>query len=84
MPEARTCAPYQQLDGRTRLVVPLLLGTAFLAARTLPALGLLFVPLLLVVLLARPPLRPLVRSLLVPLPFLLLLAVLQDRTRNLR
>jgi len=82
MPEPRTGAPYMRLDSRTRLLAPLILVIAYLLARSLPALGLLFVPLLLAVILAKPPLKPLARSLLVPLPFLLLLGVLQVLFNN--
>ncbi len=78
MPEA----PYMCLDSRTRLLVPFILVVATLLARSLPALGLLFVLLLLAVILAKPPLKPLIRSLLVPLPFLLILAVLQVLFNN--
>ena len=77
MPEVRTGAPYMRLDSRTRLLAPVILVIAYLLARSLSALGLLFVPLLLAVFLARPPLKPLARSLLVPLPFLVVLAGLQ-------
>ena len=49
MPEDRAGAPYMRLDSRTRLLAPVILVIAYLLARSLSALGLLFVPLLLAV-----------------------------------
>ncbi len=75
--EPQRLAVFMRLDSRTRLIYCLILGIAFLLARSLTALGYLFLPVILATVLAEFPIKPYLRNLLIPLPFLLILAVLQ-------
>jgi len=76
-PSPQRIAPFIQLDSRARLVFCLVIGIAFMLARDLLQLGIIFIPLVAAILLAHVSFKQILRNILVPLPFLLILAVLQ-------